>query len=82
MTLQKLLFDIFHVTILRFSNITLIVFPSISKMVRGITYYNLLSACLTAQQVSQTIIVAIKAMVYLINLFSCKAIEIVGKRDT
>ena len=50
-------------------------------MVRGITY-NLLSACLTAQQVSQTIIVAIKAMVYLINLFSCKAIEIVGKRDT
>ena len=81
MTLQKLLFDIFHATILRFSNITLIVFPPISKMVRGITY-NLLSACLTAQQVSQTIIVAIKAMVYLINLFSCKAIEIVGKRDT
>ena len=81
MTLQKLLFDIFHVTILRFSNITLIVFLSISKMVRGITY-KLLTACLTAQQVNQTIIVAIKAMVYLINLFSCKAIEIVGKLDT
>ena len=75
------MFDIFHVTILRFSNITLIVFPSISKMVRGITY-KLLTTCLTAQQVNQAIIVAIKAMVYLINLFSCKAIEIVGKRDT
>ena len=50
-------------------------------MVRGITY-KLLTACLTAQQVNQTIIVAIKAMVYLINLFSCKAIEIVGKLDT
>ena len=35
-TLEKLLFDIFHVTTLTFSNITLIVIPLIFKMVGGI----------------------------------------------
>ena len=53
MTLQKLLFDIFHVTTLSFSNITLIVIPSTSKMVGGITYI-LFTAWLTAQTVNQT----------------------------
>ena len=38
MTLQKLLLHIFHVTTLSFSDITLIVIPSASKMVGGVTY--------------------------------------------
>ena len=38
MTLQKLLFHIFHVTTLSFSDITLIVIASTSKMVGGVTY--------------------------------------------
>ena len=37
MTLQKLLFDIFHVTTLSFSSITLTVSPSTSKMAGGVT---------------------------------------------
>ena len=46
-TLEKLLFDIFHVTTLNFSNITVMVIPSTFKMVGGITYI-LLTACVTA----------------------------------
>ena len=38
MTLQKLLFHIFQVTALSFSDITLIVTPSASKMIGGVTY--------------------------------------------
>ena len=38
MALQKLLFHIFHVTALSFSDIALIVIPSASKMVGGVTY--------------------------------------------
>ena len=52
----------------RFFNITLIVIPSSSKMADGITYI-LFTAYLTAQQVNQTFIVAIKTMVYFINFF-------------
>ena len=72
MTLQKLLLHIFHVTTLSFSDITLIVIPSASKMVGGVTYA-LLTTWLTAQQVNQTFIVAIKTMVYFVGFFSCKA---------
>ena len=71
MTLQKLLFDIFHVTTLSFSNITLIVIPSTSKMVGGITYI-LFTTWLTAQTVNHTFLVAIKTMVYFIRLFRGK----------
>ena len=72
MTLQKLLFHIFHVTTRSFSNITLIVISSTSKMVGGATYI-LFTAWLTAQQVNQTFIVAIKTMVYFIGFFSGEA---------
>ena len=51
--------------------------PTLSTLLKSMSYTKI-----TAQQVNQTIIVAIKAMVYLTNLFSCKAIEIVGKLDT
>ena len=37
MTLKKVLFHIFHVTTLSFFDITLIVIPSTSKMVGGVT---------------------------------------------
>ena len=59
MTLQKLLFHIFHVIIPSFSDMTLIVIPSASKMVGGVTYI-LFTACFTVQQVNQTFVVAIK----------------------
>ena len=55
-----------------FSDITLIVIPSASKMVGGVTYI-LFTAWLTAQQVNQTFIVAIKTMVYFIGFFSGEA---------
>ena len=71
MTLQKLFLDIFHVTTLSFSNITLIVNPSTSKMVGGATYI-LFTAWLTAQMVNQPFLVAIKTMVYFIRLFRGK----------
>ena len=74
MTLQKLLFDFFHVTTLSFSNITLIVIPSTSKIVGGVTYI-LFTALLTAQQINQTFIVAVKTMVYFIRIFSGEANE-------
>ena len=77
MTLQKLLLDIFHVTTLSFSNITLIVIPSTSKMV-GVINSILFTACLTAQQVNQTFIVAIKTMVCFISFFSGEASEFVS----
>ena len=67
MTLQKLLFHVFHVTTLSFSNITLIVIPSTSKMVGGVTYM-LFTACLAAQQVNQTFTIAFKTMVYFVFL--------------
>ena len=74
MTLQKLLFDFFHVTTLSFSSITLIIIPSTSKIVGGVTYI-LFTALLTAQQINQTFIVAIKTMVYCIRIFSGEANE-------
>ena len=74
---EKLLFDIFHVTTLNFSNITFIVVPSTSKMVGGVTYI-LFNAWLTAQQVNQTFIVALKTMVYFIRFFSGKASKFVS----
>ena len=77
MTLQKLLFDIFHVTTLSFSIITLIVLASDSKMTGGITY-KLFTTCHTAQQVNQILIDAIKAMVYFISFFSGEASEFVN----
>ena len=67
MTLQKLLFHVFHVTTLSFSNITLIVIPSTSKMVGGVTYM-LFTACLAAQQVNQTFTIAFKTIVYFVFL--------------
>ena len=67
MTLQKLLFHVFHVTTLSFSNITLIVIPSTSQMVGGVTYM-LFTACLAAQQVNQTFTIAFKTMVYFVFL--------------
>ena len=67
MTLQKRLFHVFHVTTLSFSNITLIVIPSTSKMVGGVTYM-LFTACLAAQQVNQTFTIAFKTMVYFVFL--------------
>ena len=72
MTFQKLLFHISYVTTLRFSDITLIVIPSASKKV-GVVIYILFTAWLTAQQVNQTFIVAIKTMVYFIGFFSGEA---------
>ena len=72
MTLQKLLLHIFHVTTLSFSDITLKGIPSVSKMVGGVTYI-LFTAGLTAQQINQTFIVAIKAMVYFICFSSGEA---------
>ena len=59
---------IFHVTTLSFSDITLFVIPSASKMVGGVIYI-LFTVWLTAQQVNQTFIVAIKTMVYFIGFF-------------
>ena len=59
MALQKLLCHMFYVTTLSFSGITLIYIPSTSKMVGGVTYM-LFTTWLTAQQVNQTLIVAIK----------------------
>ena len=73
MSLQKLLFDIFHVTTLSFSNITLIVIPFNSKMIGGVTYI-LFTAWLAAQTVNQTFLVATKTMVYFIRLFCGKKI--------
>ena len=70
MTLQKLLLHIFHITTLSFS--TLIVIPSTSKMTGGVTYI-LFTTWLTAPQVNQTFIVAIKTMVYFIGIFSSEA---------
>ena len=72
MTLQKLLFHIFHVITLSFSDMTLIVIPSASKMVSGVTYI-LFTTWLTAQQVNQTFIVVIKTMVYFLSFFSGEA---------
>ena len=72
MTFQKLLFHIFHVTGLSFSDITLIVLPSTSKMVGGVTYI-LFTAWVTAQQVNQTFIGAIKTLIYFIGFFSGEA---------
>ena len=72
MTLQKLLFDIFQVTTLSFSNITLLVLASASKMAGGITY-KLFTMCHTAQQVNQIFIDAIKTMLYFISFFSGEA---------
>ena len=72
MTLQKLLFDIFHVTTLSFSNITLIVIPSTFKIVGGVTFI-LFTAWLTAQQVNQTFTIAVKTKVYFIRFFNGKA---------
>ena len=63
MTLQKFVFDIFHVITLSFSNITLIVIGSTSKMVSGVIYV-LFTAWLTAQQVNQTFIIAIKTELF------------------
>ena len=74
MTLQKLLFHIFHVTTLSFSDITLIVIPSASKMVGGVTYI-LFTTQLTAQQVNQTFIVVIKTMVYFIGFLVVKLVN-------
>ena len=73
-TLQKLLFYIFHVTTLSFFNIALLVIPSSSKIVVGITYI-FFTACLTAQHVNQTFIVATKPMVYFRIFFSGEASE-------
>ena len=72
MTLQKLLFYFSHVTTLSFSDITLIVMLSTSKMVIGVTYI-LFTAWLTAHKVNETFIVAIKTMVYFIGYFSSEA---------
>ena len=69
MILQKLLFYFSHVTTLSFSDITLIVMLSTSKMVIGVTYI-LFTAWLTAQEVNQTFIVSIKTIVYFIGYFS------------
>ena len=66
MTLQKLLCHIFYVTTLSFSDITLIVISSTSKMVGDVTYI-LFTAWVTAQQANQTFIVAIKTIVYFIR---------------
>ena len=74
MTLQKLLFHIFHITTLSFSDIILIVIPCASKMV-GVVTYILLTTLLTAQQVNQTFIVAIKIMVYFIGFLVVKLVD-------
>ena len=76
MTFQKLLVDIFCVTILSFSNITLKVTPPTSKMVGGITYI-LFNVCLTAQQIKQ-FIVTIKTMVYFPIFFSGEVSEFIS----
>ena len=78
MTLQKLLLHIFRATILRFSDITLIVIPYASKMVGGVTFI-LFTAWLTVQQVNQTSIVAIKTVVYFMGLFSDAASKFLSK---
>ena len=49
LTFYLVLYDAFHVTTLSFSNITLTVIPSISKMVCRIIYISF-TACLTAQR--------------------------------
>ena len=72
MTLQNLLLHIFYVTTLSFSDITLIANRSASKMVGGVTHI-LFTTWLTAQQVNQTFIVAIKTMVCFIGFFSGEA---------
>ena len=77
MTLQKLLFDSFHVTTLSFSKIFFIVIPSTSKMVGSVTYI-LFTTRLTAQQVNQTFIIAIKTIVYSIRFFNGEASEFVS----
>ena len=74
MTLRKLLFHIFHFTVLSLSDTTLIVIPSLSKMVSGVTYI-LFTAWLTAQQIKQTFIVAIKTMVYFIRFLVVKLVN-------
>ena len=51
-----------------FPDTALIVIPSTSKMVGGTTYI-LLTTCLTAQQVNQVFIVAIKSMVCFKSFF-------------
>ena len=76
MTFQSPLFHIFPVTTLSFSEITLIVIPSTSKMVGGVIYI-LFTTRLTAQQVNQTCIVAIKTMV-IIRCFSGEASKFVS----
>ena len=65
---------------LSFSNITLAVIPSTSEMVGGVTYI-LFTAWLTAQQVNQTFIVAIKTMVYFIQFFGGEASKFVSNID-
>ena len=75
--LQKFLFDILHVSTLNFSDITFIVISSTFKMVSGITYI-LSSIYLASQNVNQTFIVAIKTMVYFINILSGEARELIS----
>ena len=74
---SQLLFDIFHVTTLSFSNIILIVLLPTSKMVGRVTYI-LFTARLTAQQIIPTFIFAIKVMLYFIRFFSGEASEFVS----
>ena len=69
MNFQKPLFDTLHFTTACFSNISLIVIPSNSNIVGGITYI-LFTACFTTQQVNQIFIVAFTSMVYFISFFS------------
>ena len=70
MNFQKPLFDNFHFIVLCFSNITLIVIPSTSKVCWWY-YIHFAYRMFRTQQVNQIFIVASKTMVYFRSLFSC-----------